>query len=251
VAAKKLKSGGVQRFRAVLECLGPVTGPGLGWTIARLPFAPADVWKQMVRLRVRGEICAPGSGSGFAFRTSLFPHAGGVKAFAESGRTLKGPKTGGHFLLVNKAMQKGAGVGVGEVAEFSLGPDLEARPAELPDELAGLLEGQPGLRAWYDSLSEYTRREIGKYIGELTSDAARMKRAEQMAERLLGTMEAERELPPLIVAAFRQRPRAKAGWAKMTPTQRRMELFGVHAYKTVESRQRRIEKLCDAAEKRA
>jgi uncharacterized protein YdeI (YjbR/CyaY-like superfamily) len=78
-----------------------------------------------------------------------------------------------------------------------------------------------------------------------------MKRAEQMAERMLGTMEAEREMPPAMVAAFRRRPRAKAGWAKMTPTQRRMELFAVEAYKTVESRGKRLEKLCDAAEKRA
>jgi uncharacterized protein YdeI (YjbR/CyaY-like superfamily) len=37
----------------------------------------------------------------------------------------------------------------------------------------------------------------------------------------------------------------------MTPTQRRMELFTIHAYKTPESVQRRIEKLCDAAEKKA
>jgi hypothetical protein len=37
----------------------------------------------------------------------------------------------------------------------------------------------------------------------------------------------------------------------MTPTQRRMELFAVEAYRTVESRGKRLEKLCDAAEKRA
>ena len=43
----------------------------------------------------------------------------------------------------------------------------------------------------------------------------------------------------------------RVGWQKMTPTQRRMELFTVEAYKTPESRGRRIQKLCDAAEKKA
>jgi len=69
----------------------------------------------------------------------------------------------------------------------------------------------------YGELTEYMRREIGKWVMGVKSDEARMRRAEQTAERLLATMEGERELPPVIVAAFRARPRAKAGWAKMTP----------------------------------
>ena len=92
---------------------------------------------------------------------------------------------------------------------------------------------------------------MGTYLNEPQREPARRKRAEQMAERMLATMEAERELPPAIQAAFRQRPKAKVGWQKMTPTQRRMELFTVEAYKTPESRGRRIQKLCDAAEKKA
>src|SRR5579859_615284 len=98
----------VQRFKARLERLGVA----LGWTIAHVPFDPAKVWKEMVRLRVRGSV------EGFEFRTSLFPVTGG---------------SGKYFLLVNKAMQKGAGIGLGDVAEFRLEPDLEERPAELPD----------------------------------------------------------------------------------------------------------------------
>jgi hypothetical protein len=214
----------VKKFRAVLEPLGPA----LGWTIARVPFEPADVWKQMVRLRVRGEV------NGFAFRTSLFPD----------------PR-GGFFLLVNKAMQQGGDVRLGETAEFRLEPDLEERPAELPDELAVLLDEVEGLRGWYDELTEYTRREIGKWIAGVKSDASRMKRAEQMAERLLATMEAEVELPPIIVAAFRRRPKARLGWEKMTPLQRRNELMAVFYYQTPEAREKRLGKLCDGAEKKA
>jgi hypothetical protein len=225
-------AGAAKTFKAVLE----TGGQSLGWTIVRVPFDPHVAWKQMVRLRACGTIS--GAAGEAAFRTSLFPDAR-----ADDGK-------GRFHLLVNKAMQRGAGVSVGQVASFTLEPDMEPRPAELPDELAVLLDEEPGLRDWYDQLSENTRRQIGTYLAEPKSDAARMKRVEQMAERMLGTMEAERELPPALAAAFRRRPIAKAGWAKMTPTQRRMELFAVEAYKTVESRGKRIEKLCDAAEKK-
>ncbi len=214
-----------QRFRAVLE----KGDRALGWTIARVPFNPAAAWKKMVRLRVRGAV------NGFAFRTSLFPDAA----------------TGGFYLLVNKATQTGGNVRLGQEAEFTLEPDLGERAAELPDELAVLLDEEDGLRQWYDELTEYTRREIGKWVNGVKSDEARMRRAEQMAERLLATMEAEMELPPMIAAAFRMRPKAKVGWEKMTAVQRRGELMGVFYYRTPEARARRVGKLCDAAEKRA
>jgi uncharacterized protein YdeI (YjbR/CyaY-like superfamily) len=58
-------------------------------------------------------------------------------------------------------------------------------------------------------------------------------------------------LPPAIEAAFRARPKARTGWAKLTATQRRGELLAVFYYRTVESRQKRIAKLCDAAESHA
>jgi len=212
-------------FRAVLESLGPA----LGWTIVRVPFVPHEAWKQMLRLRVRGEV------NGFAFRTSLFPVTGG----------------GGYFLLVNKAVQRGAVIALGDMAEFRLEPDMEARAAELPDELAVLLDGEEGLREWYDDLTEYTRREIGRWVLGVKSDEARMRRAEQMAERLLATMEGETELPPVIAVAFRRRPKAKAGWEKMTPVQRRNGLMAVFYYQTPEAREKRVAKLCDEAEKKA
>jgi hypothetical protein len=212
-----------KRFKAVLE----KGQRALGWTIARVPFAPEELG-EMVRLRVKGSV------NGFAFRTSLFPDAGG-----------------GFYLLVNHATQEGGGLKLGDRAEFRLEADLEPREAELPDELALLLDDEPGLREWYDELTEYTRREIGKWIAGVKGDDARMRRAEQTAERLLATMEGERELPPVIEAAFRKRPKARVGWAKMTPVQRRGELMAVFHYQTVEARAKRVQKLCDGAEKRS
>ena len=183
----------------------------------------------MVRHRVKGSV------NGVPFRTSLFPFSDGS----------------GCFLLVNRALQKDGGMALGSVAKFTLEPDLEERPAELPDELAALLDEEDGLRAFYDSLSESMRREIGKWIGGVKSDDSRMKRCEQMAERLLGAMEGERELPPVVQAAFRRRPKAAAGWPKLTVTQRRGELMAIYYYQSPEAREKRVGKLCDLAEKKA
>jgi hypothetical protein len=188
-----------QRFEARLEQLRD----GLGWTVVRVPFVPGVVWKSMIRLRVRGEV------NGFAFRNSLFPYSDGS----------------GYFLLVNKVMQQGGCVRLGSAAEFVLEPDLEPRPAELPDELAVLLDEEEGLRAFYDEFSESMRREAGKWVLLAKGDEARMRRAEQMAERFLFAMEGEKELPPILVAAFRRRPKAKVGWERMTQTQRRQGLL--------------------------
>jgi uncharacterized protein YdeI (YjbR/CyaY-like superfamily) len=210
-----------KRFRSVLE----KDHSALGWTIARVPFDPAKTWPAMIRHRVRGEV------NGVSFRTSLFPDA-----------------RGGYCLLVNRRMQSEAGIGLGAMAGFSLEPDLEPRLAELPDELAVLLDDEPGLRGWYDDLSEYTRREMGKWIGGVKTEEARMRRTEQMAERMLATMEAEQELPPVIARAFRMRPKARAGWERMTAAQRRGELFAVFYYRTPEAREKRVGKLVDAAE---
>jgi hypothetical protein len=211
-----------KRFRAVLE----KGQRALGWTIARVPFGPEELGR-MVRLRVCGGV------NGFAFRTSLFPD----------------PR-GGFYLLVNRATQSGAGISLGDTAEFSLQADLEPREAELPDELATLLDEEPGLRRWYGELTEYMRREIGKWVTDVKSDEARIRRAEQMAERLLATMEGERELPPVLDLAFRARPKARAGWGRMTPAQRRGGLMAIFYYRTPEVQQKRVQKLCDDAEKR-
>jgi len=213
-----------KRFRAALEPLND----GLGWVVAWLPFDASSAWKNTVRQRVTVRV------GGQVFRTSLF---------ASARRT-------GLFVLVNKRMQRAADARVGDTVEFVVAPDLEPREAELPDELAALLDDEPGLREWYGELTEYTRREIGKWVMEPANEATRMRRTEQMAERLLATMEGEREMPPVIDAAFRLRPKARVGWGRMTPTQRRGELLAVFYYRTPEARLKRVDKLCDAAEKR-
>jgi uncharacterized protein YdeI (YjbR/CyaY-like superfamily) len=208
-------------FHAVLEPLRN----GLGWVIARVPFDVQKTWPARNRLRVRGEI------EGFDFRTSLFAESRG----------------GGHFLLVNKKMQAGAKARVGAKVRITLEPDLEERPALIPEELAREMKGDRQLQKWFDAMSPSMRREIGKWVGEPKSAETRRKRAEKMAERLLLAMEGEQEPPPVLRAAFQRQPRALEGWNALTPTQRRNHLLGIFYYEKVEARERRVAKVVEDA----
>lgn len=212
---------GAKRFRAVLEPLGG----GLGWIIARVPFDVAATWKKMIRLRVTVET------GGEIFRSSLFPDA----------------THGGHFVLVNKAMQKAAGVRIGGTIDLIVAPDLEEREASIPPELEKLLKQEKALAKWYSKLSEPIRREIFKWIEGVKSADARQRRAEQIAERLMLTMEGEKVLPPILEVAFRNNPTARKGWDRMTAMQRRRHLMGVFYYQSPEARGKRVQKVVENA----
>jgi hypothetical protein len=217
----KSKSKSVAKsFRATLERIQS----RLGWTIIRIPFDVAKVWGTRGQLRVKGEI------NGFAFRTSLFPARGGR-----------------HILLVNKRMQQGGDVRLGMSAQFRLEPDLEERVALAPPELKRFLKEDADLRRWFEKLNYSMRNEIGKWIIEVKSPEARVRRSEQMAERLLAVMDAEHELPPVLQVAFAHEPRAFAGWKRMSPSHRRRHLLGIFYYRAPESRARRIEKTLQEA----
>ena len=211
-------------FKATLERMQG----NLGWVIIRIPFDVTKMWGVRGRLRVKGEI------NGFEFRTALFP----------TGR-------GFHFLLVNKRMQAGGDVRAGSTAEFRLEPDLEVRKALMPVELKRALSQDRSLQRWFNSLSYSMRRWICDRVGQPKNAAVRARRAEQIAEQLLTTMEAERELPPLLKAAFARDPRAFEGWQRMTPTQRRHTLLSIFHYQNPESRERRIAMMLEEAAARA
>ena len=71
------------------------------------------------------------------------------------------------------------------------------------------------------------RYEIGKWIEGVKGAGARQRRAEQMAERLMLTMEGEKIPPPILEVAFQKNPAALRGWKAMTAAQRRGHLLGV------------------------
>src|SRR5260370_7400095 len=75
--------------------------------------------------------------------------------------------------------------------------------------------------------------------------ASRIRHAEQAAEMLLATMEAELDLPPILKLAFARDPRAFKGWQSMTPIQRRNHLLGTFYCPPPESPDRRISKMLE------
>jgi len=215
----------VKRFRAVLE---PLQG-GLGSIVAWIPFDVEAAWKRMVRLRVKVEV------GGEVFRTSLFTAT----------------QRGGHFLLVNKKMQKAAGAKVGTMVDFAIAPDLEERTPTVPPEQAKLLKTEKKLGKWYEGLSEPIRWEVVKWIDGVKSAEARQRRAEQIAERMMLTMEGEKELPPVLEVAFRRVPGARKGWDAMTKAQRRSNLLAVFYYQSPEAREKRVRKVVEDCVKAA
>ena len=196
----------------------------LNWVIIHMPFDAAKVWGLRGQIKVKGEV------NGFAFRTSLFP-----------------TREGRHILLVNKRMQKGARAAEGSVARFQIELDREERTVEIPDELQRILREGRSLRRWYDKLNYSTRSDIDKWITEPKSGEARRRRAEQIAERLLNVMEAEREAPPVLQVAFARHPQAREGWDRMSASRRRGHLFGIFYYRIPDAQGRRIDKMLDDA----
>ncbi|HEY2114070.1 MAG TPA: YdeI/OmpD-associated family protein, partial [Candidatus Angelobacter sp.] len=69
---------------------------------------------------------------------------------------------------------------------------------------------------------------------------ARKRRSQRLAEWFMETMEAERELPPMMQLVFRQNPRAREKWERMSPSHRRAHLFSIFHYREPEARARRI-----------
>ena len=199
--------------------LEPLPG-ALGWVVARVPFDVGAAWKRMVRLRVKVET------GGEVFRTSLFVDSGG----------------GGHFVLVNKKMQKAAGVAVGGMIDLAVEPDLDEREVEAPAELEKIFRREKALAKWYAKLSDSARRDIAAMITQPKSEDARARRAEQMAERMLLALEGEKVLPPLLEVMFRRHPAARAGWDAMTEVQRRGHLLGIFYYQSPEAREKRAAK---------
>jgi len=202
-------------FKAPLER----TASRLNWVIARVPFNVSKVWGTGGQLKVKGDI------NGFAFRTSLFSKGDGT-----------------HALLVNKRMQAGAKAGIGDVAKFRLEPDTEVRTVGIAPELLRLLSEERALLRWFNRLNYSTRHDIAYWITEVKSPEARVRRAEQIAERLLAVMEAETDLPPAIRMALARDARAEEGWKLMSEGRRRGHLMGIFYYREPAAQGRRIAK---------
>jgi uncharacterized protein YdeI (YjbR/CyaY-like superfamily) len=201
-------------FRVTLE---PV-GNDLHWIVARIPVDLVKLWPDWGSRRVRGEI------NGFAFCTTLFP----------------GPKGSGRLsLLVNKKMQAGAKATAGAIVRIRLEPEIGPLNVPIPAELSAELKSSRPLLRWFQALSPSMQKGIAFFVNQAKGAETRQKRAEAMAEGLMLAMEGERELLPILRAAFQQQPQAERGWNAMTVKQRRNHLFGIFYARTVTARHKR------------
>jgi uncharacterized protein YdeI (YjbR/CyaY-like superfamily) len=194
----------------------------LGWTVTRIPFDAAKLWKKRGQIRVRGTI------NEFEFRATLFPDG-----------------DGSHYLLVNKKMQKGGHAHAGDKATFTLEPDKAERPIVIPAELEKLFKQEKALRKFFNDWSDSGKRWVINEIAGKKSTASRQKRVGQLAEQMLETIEAERELPPMIARAFADNPQARTAWKNATPLYRRQRLYAIFYYRNVDSRAKRVQKVIE------
>jgi uncharacterized protein YdeI (YjbR/CyaY-like superfamily) len=121
-------------------------------------------------------------------------------------------------------------------------------------EMERALAEDRSLRRWFRGLNESTRKNAAQWVAAAKSAEARERRAVQLAERLMATMEAEKELPPVLRLAFDGDPQAFAGWQMMSQARRRGHLLGIFYYRDPKTQAQRARKaVADAyawAEKR-
>jgi len=215
-------------FKASLES----AGNSLHWTIIRMPEKVSQA------LGTRGQVRVKGALNGFAFQSTLFPDG-----------------KGHHMLVVNKTMQKGAGVAAGNSARLEIEADKAERPIETPPELIKALRQDKSVQRYYDGLSSSIRRDISRWVLQAKQPETRFRRAEEMAERLMQVRDGEREPPPILRAAFARDPRAREGWDLLPLSHKRAHLHSIFYCKTPESQARRVEKAVEMtlayAEKKA
>ena len=116
---------------------------------------------------------------------------------------------------------------------------------EMPELLMKAFDGDKALLAWVGTLRGSWQKEIAAWVLEPKSEEARRRRCEQTAERLLQTMEAEKQLPPMLELRLRRVPHALAGWAKLSLPRKRELLVAIFGMRGEEARERQIEKMVE------
>jgi len=194
----------------------------LNWVVIHLPFDAAKVW------RLRGQIKSQRRNQWLRVPHLAVSH-----------------RDGRHFLLVNKRMQRGARAVEGSVARSRW--SSTGKSARLPSRRDRAHSHQDRrLHRWYGGLNHSTRADIAKWITEPKGAEARVRRAEQIAERLMNVM--RRSGNCRLFCRWRSRgilgPRRLDA---MSPSRRRGHLFGIFYYRTPDAQGRRIDKMLEDA----
>jgi uncharacterized protein YdeI (YjbR/CyaY-like superfamily) len=198
--------------------------PELKWKVLDVPFDAKTAFGKGGNIPIKGTV------NGFEFRSSLFPR-----------------KNGPHFLLMNKVMQKEAGViSLGDAVRVEIELDTIERTVDIPPMLKKLLSKEKGMMIYFNSLSYSMRKYFSDHITQAKTEPTRIKRAEEMAVILMQMCDGEIYPPPILEAEFVHNPKARQGWEKMSPANKRGHLWGIFYYKQPESRKRRLMKAIQA-----
>ncbi len=136
--------------------------PDSSATFIAIPFNVMNYWGSRARVPVKGTI------NGTPFRGSIVPY-GGV-----------------HYLGIKRDLRDAVGVKAGDVVDMVLDFDAEPRIAEPPADLLSALEAQPAAKIRWKKLSYSHQREHIEAIEEAVKPETRIKRIEQVIDRLLG-----------------------------------------------------------------
>jgi hypothetical protein len=149
-------------WTAKLEAMGP----GGAWTCLRIPLDVPALFKTRARVSVRGSI------NGFPFRTSIFPMGDGC-----------------FFMMVNKAMQKGAAVKAGDRVRVVLEKDDAPRTVSVPRDLQKALRDHPEAGAAFKAMCYSHRKE---YVDWITGAKQRETRERRIQKAILMIAERKR-----------------------------------------------------------
>jgi hypothetical protein len=146
-----------RKFNAKLEA----TGEGGAWVRLQVPF------KVEKAFGARGRVSVIATLNGKSFATSIFPNGDGT-----------------HHMLVNKAMQREAGVGPGDTVAASMRVDDGSADVELPPALASAMARNKRAKAKFDALSPACRREYAAWVGGAKKEETRSARAASAVEMI-------------------------------------------------------------------
>lgn len=131
-------------------------GVGGAWSCIQIPFDVPAALGSKSRIPVKGTV------NGFPFRSSVFPTG-----------------DGNFFLMVNKTMQQGARVHLGERVQVVLERDNEPRVIAIPKELAEELNRNAEAKAAFQRLPYSHQKEYVDWITEAKQVETRRRRIEK------------------------------------------------------------------------
>ncbi len=120
------------------------------------------------KLGSTGRVPVAGLVNGYPFDSSVFPNG-----------------EGGHYLMLNKEMRKGASLEAGDKASVTLKIDPQAGRLEAPPDLARALATDEKAQAAFEDLSHMHKKEYLDWIAEAKRPETRARRIDR-AVSLLG-----------------------------------------------------------------